>query len=362
MSNVFRSDKKSSGGANLQNKSVTATVAAQTVLPDSGYDGLSEVTVNPQDHTATHELVTTNHPANNPLDLGANHNVRYIPIQVGEGTFQETTLWENSSPTASFSGQAVTLSDDITNYDYVRIYWNNNTSSSENASIIVPTDIMAMSGAVAGSIQITLGSRTSVDNRVRIVRYSSDTDLIIGDNRSVGEAGGNNNGIIPIKITGLSPIVVSGTKTITENGTGIDVANYEYVDVNVPGGGSLEETLLWENSTPSSSYGENTITLSDSVQNYDYLRFEFTRGTTNPEIFSVIYTVDELDNTAQNANGEKLSSPTIYVSGTGNYTRILSKLSDTSILFSHCKKYGTGIDTVNSDTTLMPYKVFGLKL
>lgn len=162
------------------------------------------------------------------------------------------------------------------------------------------------------------------------------------------------------EITTSGLVVPTGTKTITQNGTGIDVANYAAVDVNVSGG-SLDETLLWENPNPSSSYGENTVTLNDSVQNYDYLRFEFTRGTTNPEIFSVIYTVDELDNTAQNQNGEKLSSPTIFIAGTGYYTRVLAKVSDTSIVFANGKKY-TESGTTNSPTSLMPYKIFGLKL
>ena len=38
------------------------------------------------------------------------------------------------------------------------------------------------------------------------------------------------------EITTSGLVVPTGTKTITQNGTGIDVANYEFVDVSVSGG------------------------------------------------------------------------------------------------------------------------------
>ena len=41
------------------------------------------------------------------------------------------------------------------------------------------------------------------------------------------------------------------------------------------GGGMLEETVLWTNPSPTSDFAAQTVTLSDSISNYDYIKFEY---------------------------------------------------------------------------------------
>lgn len=64
----------------------------------------------------------------------------------GGGTLKETVLWTNPNPSANFNSQNVTLSEDISNYDFIKFVWQNANSGSsgsqyyEDECMLVPTD------------------------------------------------------------------------------------------------------------------------------------------------------------------------------------------------------------------------------
>lgn len=108
MGNFFRS-VLGAAAALLQSKSVTATTSQQTVLPDNGYDGLSQVTVNPQSHSGT-VTISAKYETGNGYDMGANHSKRYIK-----------TSGLMVTPTATKSITANGNSQDVLNYAKVNV-------------------------------------------------------------------------------------------------------------------------------------------------------------------------------------------------------------------------------------------------
>lgn len=92
---------------NTQNKSITATTSQQTVTPDPGYF-LEQVTVNPQQNTATY-TPAANTPNN---DMGTVNNYRYVNTSgmVSPAGVKSISIESNG-----------TYTEDITNNKYVDI-------------------------------------------------------------------------------------------------------------------------------------------------------------------------------------------------------------------------------------------------
>jgi hypothetical protein len=63
------------------------------------------------------------------------------------------------------------------------------------------------------------------------------------------------------------------------------------------GGGSETETVLWENSSPTSAFAAKTVTLSDSLENYDKLRIYAIRttGTSDNVVSFDVNIAEDLD-------------------------------------------------------------------
>ena len=127
------------------------------------------------------------------------------------------------------------------------------------------------------------------------------------------------------------------------------------------GGGGITETTLWENSTPTSSFAGQTVTLSDNMDNYDFLKFCFNRSTTNTtDKCEIIYSVDEFKKftaAANHFNGATAFYPT---DGTARlYARAYKYISNTQVAFENMYQMS---GTVSDNGAGIPTKIIGMKM
>ena len=130
----------------------------------------------------------------------------------------------------------------------------------------------------------------------------------------------------------------------------------------IGGGGSseLQETVLWTNSSPTSSFANQVVTLSDDIDNYDYIKFYFRVSTSYSATQNVMAPVSDFKNMTDATTSNSfvsLSSPNEY---TGSYrmVRRLNYVSATSVrINTSVRTNGQGSD----DTLIIPTAISGLK-
>lgn len=125
---------------------------------------------------------------------------------------------------------------------------------------------------------------------------------------------------------------------------------------NVGGGGTLSETVLWTNPSPTASFAGQTITLSSDINNFKYLKIVCKLSTSNNTESSVMYAVDDFKNLIIGVGslcGGLLGRP-----GGTNLARRLGYASDTSIRFM--QSGGIGLDYTDNNS-LIPLAIYGMK-
>ena len=120
---------------------------------------------------------------------------------------RETVLWTNPSPTSDFTSQSVAISDDINNYDYVKITFKSNKSTDKsNAVIIEVSDFKKTSKSLSTNeptINIGGWEATNGYNYARRVAYDNDRSVFFAFCFSLYKEAQANNMGIPLQIIGI---------------------------------------------------------------------------------------------------------------------------------------------------------------
>ena len=114
------------------------------------------------------------------------------------------------------------------------------------------------------------------------------------------------------------------------------------------GGGGGHETSLWTNPSPSSNYTEGSASLSDDINNYEYLEFQMKNSTTdaNPNFFIRL-----------SVSSIKSAGLGVFVGNQSGWTRRVGYTNDTTISITRTYEIaGSG----RSDNQMIPYQILGI--
>ena len=120
---------------------------------------------------------------------------------------------------------------------------------------------------------------------------------------------------------------------------------------------SMSTTTLWTNSSGSSGFAAQTISLSQAITNFDYIEIVFRRNTSDSTCNSVIVKSSEAKNCTSISSGN--SCYAMNYAGSWNCCRRFFFPTTSQIQFTT----GNQVNGTNtSNNNVIPQKVYGLKL
>ena len=178
----------------------------------------------------------------------------------GGQKYTETSLWTNQSPSSSFSLDTVTLSDAISNYKYLGIKYRMSTSvAEENIAIFNIDDVkQSVQGGSTNHNILLIGTETSANAMFgRMVFYVSDTSITLQQCYRLYSQTLDNTLCIPLEILGINELAQ----------------------------GKTNQTVLWTNSSPSSTFAAQTIALDLSGYDAIILKCSSLNSNTLPSTY-----------------------------------------------------------------------------
>ena len=123
-------------------------------------------------------------------------------------------------------------------------------------------------------------------------------------------------------------------------------------------GKPYQKTVLWENSSPTSDFSAQTITLSDDITNYDMLEVVWLRSKNATDKNTIQFSVADIIN---NGNASGVAKCRICIGeydGSLNTARLVYYVSNTQLGISVDYRFGASTTYTDSD---IPLKIIGIK-
>lgn len=317
-------------GATLQSKSVsytpTESAQSETVTADSGYDGLSQVSVSVGAVSSTY--VGSGITRRSSSDLTASGATVTVPGgYYSAQASKAVSTGSEGTPTASkgtVSNHAVTVTPSVTNTaGYISGGTHTGTGVSVTASELVSgTYTISASGSHNvtnyATASVASGSATASATKGTVSNHSVTVTPSVTRTAGYITSGSANGTVVTVSASEL----VSGSQTITENGT-VDVTNLAEVVVAVEGGGG----------GTGASIGKTSKTLAAAASS-----IQFTGLSGNPTSFVITSSAD----IATNTNGVT----GVVFDGTSLHGQTMTTQVTASTSFT--KSYSSGTLTVTA--------------
>lgn len=122
---------------------------------------------------------------------------------------------------------------------------------------------------------------------------------------------------------------------------------------------TLHETTLWTNSSPSSNYASDTVTLSSDIDNFDYIEVEFKSHKSQSSTQKTLMSVADFK-LAKNSGFASQYTPRLAIGGSYNNNatvalRGVAYESDTQLIFGTCRA-----GTTTKNDYAIPVRVIGV--